>query len=288
MSSIWNLILTSEFCNLLVNSIRYLSSNELSTRLGESLTRRVMDLGGSVRLGRLNASVEQELAAALKLTQLPTTLGVFGGRMVNSFVGVPEESVLDEFTDLMLRVAGHNQLVELATMANGSLERGDIAEARSIFQDILSNPQLRAEAIALAGLIRCAVQEGKVEEAQELASVIRESYPKDEHAPEVQQAFTALELASSSSSASGVSIDELKQKIAADPNDMDSRLQLATVLWSSSQQANAINELLSMIKIDKQWNDQAARKLLLKFWETLGPDHTLVSTSRKRFGMIWF
>lgn len=241
-----------------------------------------------MRLGRLNASVEQELAAALKLTQLPTTLGVFGGRMVNSFVGVPEDSVLDEFTDLMLRVGGHNQLVELATMANGSLERGEIAEARTIFQDILSNSQLRAEAIALAGLIRCAVQEGKVEEAQELAAVIRESYPKDAHAPEILQAFTALELASNSSAASGVSIDDLKQKVAADANDLDARLQLATALWGASQQANAINELLAMIKIDKHWNDQAARKLLLKFWETLGPEHALVSSSRKRFGMIWF
>lgn len=208
--------------------------------------------------------------------------------MVNSFVGVPDDAVLDQFTDLMLRVGGQNQLYELATMANASLERGEVAEARAIFQDILSNTQLRAEAIALAGLIRCAVQEGKIDEAQELASVIRESYPKDEQAPEVQQAFTALELASSTSGSSVGSIEELKQKVAADANDLESRFQLANALWAASQHANAINELIAMIKVDKHWNDQAARKLLLKFWETLGPDHALVATSRKRFGMVWF
>ena len=242
-----------------------------------------------MRLGRLNANVEQELAVALKLTQLPTVLGVFGGRMVNSFVGVPEESVLDEFVELMLRVGGQNQLAEMATAANEALQRGEIGEARAIFEEILRSAQLRAEAIALAGLIRCAVQEGKIDEAQELADVIRNSFAKDQHAPEVQQAFTALELASNATATTGgVSIDVLKAKIAENAGDMESRLQLANALWATSQHSNAINELLAMIKLDKNWNEQAARKLLLKFWETLGPDHALVSSSRKRFGMIWF
>lgn len=248
-----------------------------------------MDLDGLVRLGRLNASVEQELAVALKLTQLPTVLGVYGGRMVNSFVGVPDDAVLEQFMELMLRVGGQNQLVEMYSKANEALEKGLIAEARVGFQEVLNATHLRAEAIALSGLIRCAVQEGKIEEAQELAEVIKNSFPRDVPAPEVQQAFTALELVSSATTGgSGATIDELKQKIAEDSNNMDARLELATALWAASQQANAINALLDMIKIDKHWNDQAARKLLLKFWDTLGPEHPLTSSSRKRFGMIWF
>jgi putative thioredoxin len=258
-------------------------------QLDQSLQRRVAELGGAVRLGRLNATVEQELAVALKLTQLPTVLGVFGGKMVSSFVGCPDEKVLDEFVDLMLRVGGQNQLVELASIANAALERGEIDSAKQTFADILQDKTLRAEAIALAGLIRCAVKEGKIEEAKELADIISQSYPKDVATPEVQQALTALELSSTGSgSSSKEEIEKLKESILSNPNDMDSRLALASALWASSEQTQAINTIFDMIKIDKNWNDQAARKLLLKFWESLGPENPLTSSSRKRFGAIWF
>lgn len=263
--------------------------------LDEHLQRRVNELGGAVRLGRLNASVEQELAVALKLTQLPTTLGVFGGRMVSSFVGLPDEKALEQFMDLMLRVGGQNQLIELYGKANSLLDSDLVLEARELFSQILQDRTLRAEAVALAGLIRCSIKEGKIDEAQELSQIILQSYPKDVPAPEVQQALTALELAvgSGASLPAGSqevqkTIDDLNLKISDNPNDLDSRLALSHALWASSQQQAAIQALLDMIKIDKHWKDQSARKLLLKYWESLGPDHPLTASSRRRFSSLWF
>jgi len=263
------------------------------------LQRRVLEEGGAVRLGRLNASVEQELAVALKLTRLPTVLGVFGGRMVSSFVGVPDVKVLEDFFDVMLRFGGHEELVAHATRANAFLASGDVAAAKDTWQHVLRAPHLRAEAIALAGLIRCTIQEGNVDEAREIAEHLTANFPRDLASPEVQQALTSLELASSTTSAHSSSdnatnsntevIQQLRRDIELKPNDsMHNRLQLAQTLWATSQQQAAIDTLFDMIKKDKQWNEQAARKLLLKFWESLGPDHPLTSSSRKRFASIWF
>lgn len=272
----------------------YLPSSELSMQLDEQLQMRVNELGGAVRLGRLNASVEQELAVALKLTQLPTVLGVFGGRMVSSFVGLPDAKVLEQFMDLMLRVGGQNQLSEMYRNANQLLEQGDIQAAREIYNDILQDRKLRAEAIALAGLIRCSVAEGNLSDAQELSSVLEQSYAKDLPAPEVQQALTALELALTAGGSVGSSseiqetIEKLSKAISDNPNDLDSRFALSNALWASSQQQAAVQALLDMIKIDKHWNEQSAKKLLLKYWESLGPDHPLTISSRKRFSSLWF
>lgn len=249
-----------------------------------------MSSNGAVRLARLNVNVEQELAMALKLTQIPTVFGVFSGGIVSSFVGVPDDNTLDNFSSLMVRVGGHEELVAMSNDANAALERGEMEAARNIFQEILHANHLGAEALALAGLIRCAVKEGKLDEAEELAHVIQTSYPKDANAPEVLQALTALELAKStgSTAASGLSIEELKSKIEANPTDFESRLALASTYWSTSQQQAAINTLLDAIKLDKHWNDDAAKKLLFKFFDSLGSDHPLTLTSRKRFGLIWF
>lgn len=255
-------------------------------QLEQKLATRVMQLGGALRLGRLNASVEQELAMALKLTQLPTVIGVFGGRTVTSFVGVPEDKVIDEFVDIMLRVGGQQKLIDMATAANHALEvSGDTSLAQQLFSEILQNPTLKAEAIALAGLARCAIKDGKLENAKELLDIISNSYPKDLQAPEVQQAFSAFEL---SSNTSNISFDELEKRIKDNPDDFEARYELATSLWASSQQEKAIQAVLDLVKKDKQWNDQAGRKLLLKFWESMGPDHPLTVSSRKRFGAIWF
>ena len=280
--------------------LAYLPSSDLSVQLDGLLQSKIMELGGAVRLGRLNATIEQELAVALKLTQLPTVIGVYEGRTITSFVGVPEDGVIEQFLEIMLRVGGQKQLASMYGEANAALERGEITEAMRLFSEILSDKTLKSEALALAGLIRCYVQEGNLEAAEELVNVIQTSYPKDVTAPEVQQAFSALELlkssplskSSSSSSPNGSDpnaiIAALKEKITENPDDLFSRYELSTALWASSKQEAAIKEALDLVKQDKQWNEQAARKLLLKYWESLGPDHALTLSSRKRFGSIWF
>jgi putative thioredoxin len=252
------------------------------------LQQKITALGGAVRLGRLNATVEQELAVALKLTQLPTVIGVYGGRTITSFVGMPADDVIEQFLEIMLRVGGQKQLAAMYGEANAALEKGEVQEAIAKFSEILNDKNLRSEALALAGLIRCYVQEGNIEAAEELVNVIQSSYPKDVMAPEVQQSFSAFELVSKSPKVDSSAIDELKDKIAQNPDDLESRYSLSTALWAASKQEQAVTAALDLVKRDKHWNDQAGRKLLLKYWESLGPDHSLTLSSRKRFGSIWF
>lgn len=263
----------------------FLPNSELCGQLDHKLQMRVHEIGGAVRLGRLNASVEQELASALKLTQLPTVIGVHGGKTISSFVGLPDDKTIEQFLNIMLRAGGQNQLTEMTNRANQLMEAGQMEEAIKIFSDILEEPTLKAEAIALAGLARCSILQDHLDQAEEFIEVIKNSYPNDLSLPQVVQAISAFELASGSSN---INFDELTAKITSNPKDLEARYELATGLWAKARQEEAINHVLEMVKIDKNWNDQAARKFLLKIWESLGPDHPLTASSRKRFSSIWF
>lgn len=254
-------------------------------QLDQKLTEKVMQYDGALRLGRLNASVEQELAVALKLTQLPTVIGVYGGRTVASFVGVPEDKTIEQFVEMLLRVGGQQELSEKLKSASHALESGDSSAAMALYNDILQNSHLKAEAIALAGMVRCAIKEGKLDDAKELLQVIQDSYPHDMNAPEVLQAQSAYDLASAGSK---VDFAALEEAVKTNPDNLEAKYDLATSLWAHAKQEQAIALILDIVKRDKQWNEQAARKFLVKCWESLGPDHPLTLSSRRRFGSLWF
>jgi putative thioredoxin len=105
--------------------------------------------------------------------------------------------------------------------------------------------------------------------------------------PEIAASRAALELAEAGDKASGT-LDELRARLAADPKDHQARLDLATALFAVAQREQAIDELLDIVKRDRQWNEQAARKQLVKFFEAMGPTDPLTLAARRRLSSILF
>ena len=136
---------------------------------------------------------------------------------------------------------------------------------------------------AIAGLARYHVQAGDVEQAKELLGQVP---AKDKTNAEVVAIQASIDLAEQAKAAGPV--DELKAKAAADPKDFQARLDLAMAYWAGDQRQEAIDELLAMIKADRNWNEAAARQQLLKFFEALGFTDPLAVDGRKRLSTILF
>jgi len=136
---------------------------------------------------------------------------------------------------------------------------------------------------ALAGMARYQVQIGDLEQAKTLLEQIP---AKDRTGADIVAVQAAIDLAEKAKEAGPVT--ELKAKAAADPKDFQTRLDLAMAYWASDQKQEAIDELLAMIKLDRNWNEAAARQQLLKFFEALGFTDPLAVDGRKRLSTILF
>ncbi|MBS0540194.1 MAG: tetratricopeptide repeat protein, partial [Proteobacteria bacterium] len=136
---------------------------------------------------------------------------------------------------------------------------------------------------ALAGLARYQVSIGDMEQAKELLAQIP---PKEKNHADAVAAQAAIDLAEKAKEAGP--IDDLKAKAAADPKDFQTRLDLAMAYWAGDRKQEAVDELLAMIKADRNWNEAAARQQLLKFFEALGFTDPIAVDARKRLSTILF
>ncbi|HTE80611.1 MAG TPA: tetratricopeptide repeat protein, partial [Reyranella sp.] len=157
----------------------------------------------------------------------------------------------------------------------------DFALAAQIYNEVL---EVAPENLpAMIGLARCYAEEGDAGQAR---AVIERVPAKDKSNSEIVAILAQLDLAEQAKTAGPVA--ELKAKAAADPKDFQSRLDLAMAYWAGNQKQEAIDELLDMIKADRNWNEAAARQQLLKFFEALGFTDPLAVAGRKRLSTILF
>lgn len=265
----------------------YVPESEACDTMYEMLAQKVYEYKGSLRLGRLDVERHSGFAGQLNISQVPAVFGFYMGQPIANFVGVPPEDQLEQFVDMLLKFGSHKVVSELLDEANELLEADKVDEAMEKFQEILNNPTYKAESIALSGLARCFLKKGEIQNAEELVDIIQEKYPRDLGIPEVVKAISALEIAKGSSEYAS-SLTELEEKIKEDDNDLQLKYDYANALWGAGRRDDAIDQLLTIIKRDKEWNDQAARKFLVKIFESLGPDHPSTVKGRKRFSNIWF
>ena len=104
---------------------------------------------------------------------------------------------------------------------------------------------------------------------------------------EIAAARSALELAEQAKKAMG-SAGKLRARLAANPDDHEARFELATALFGAGEREAAIDELLALYKRDREWNEQAARKQLVKFFEAMGATDPLTLSARRRLSSLMF
>jgi putative thioredoxin len=248
----------------------------------------VREAKGAVKLVKIDIDKNQMLAQQLRIQSIPAVYAFFGGRPVDGFMGAVPESQVKQFVDRLVQAAGGapgeggaDDLAAALEHAKQAVAENDFALASQIYNEVLEVAP--DNLMAIAGLARCHVQAGNLDQAK---AVLAKVPPKDKSNAEIAAVQASIDLAEQAKSAGPVG--DLKTKAAADPKDFQARLDLALAYWAGGQRQEAIDELLAMIKLDRNWNEAAARQQLLKFFEALGFTDPLAVDGRKRLSTILF
>ena len=252
-------------------------------QLGPALEKAVRDAKGAVRLVKIDIDKNPDLAQQMRIQSIPAVYAFKDGRPVDGFVGALPDSQVKQFvTRLAGAGAGPSPVEEAVALAKEAVAAGDMARAANIFTQVLQHEPGNVDAIA--GLARSAIARKDYAKARQLLD--RVPAEAASHA-EIAAARAALELAEAGAKAQGA-LGELRQRLERDAADHQARLDLASALFASGQREQAVDQLLDLVKRDREWNEQAARKQLLKFFEAMGPTDPLTVAARRRLSSILF
>ncbi len=254
-------------------------------QLGPALEQAVQAAGGKVKMAKVNIDENQELAQAMRIQSVPMVFAFFGGQPVNAFVGVKSPAEIKAFIDQLIQVAREAQpdaldIPEALAGAAQALAEDDIETAQAIYVQILGEDEQNVQ--AYIGLIRTFIAAGQPEHAQEMINEAPEEITKD---PQFAAARTALELAGETH---GADVTALLAQLESNPDDHQTRFELAGSLFASGQKERAIDELVEIVRRDRAWEDDQARRQLLKYFEALGPADPLTMAGRKKLSSVLF
>ncbi|MBS0361952.1 MAG: co-chaperone YbbN, partial [Proteobacteria bacterium] len=249
-------------------------------QLGPSLEKAVAGAKGKVKLVKVDIDKNPAYAGQLRVQSIPAVFAFVDGRPVDGFMGALPDSQVKAFVDKLAKMAkgGPSPLDEVLAMARESLELGDMGGAAQAYAQVLQadpgNPK------ALGGLARVYLAAGDTERAQEVLDMA----PPDAKDPDLDSVRAALSLAAEAPSETA----EFETRLAADPNDHAARLELAKALAANHRLEAAVDQLLTIIEKDRDWNDQAARKQLLIVFEAAGQMSDVSRNGRRRLSAILF
>jgi len=252
--------------------------------LGPALEKVVRATRGKVRMVKMNIDENQQLAAQMRIQSIPAVYAFHQGRPVDGFSGALPESQLKSFVDKLVQLAGgaDTALEDALARAKETLDADDFHGAAAIYNQIL---QVEPEhATAIAGLARCLIGVGDIAQARQLIEGVSDDIAKT---PEVIGVLRSIELAEQTAG-SGGDIPALMEKLAADHDDHQTRFDLAMALYGAGKQEAAVDELIEIVRRDREWNEQAARKQLVTFFEAFGGADPLTVSGRRRLSTILF
>lgn len=253
------------------------------------LEKAVRALQGAVRLVKVNIEAHPQLAEQFRVQSIPAVYAFFQGRPVDGFMGSLPDSQVKQWVERIVKATSAltgmaNPLAEIDAAlqeAEAALIAGDWETAQDVFGDIVGIAP--DNAAAYAGVVRCMIAGGHIDQAKTLLSAAPEPIAKDKA---LTQARTALELAEQTAHVGPT--QELGAKVAAAPDDHQARYDLALALLAAGQRAEAVDQLLEIVRRQRSWNEEAARKQLVKLFAAFGTTDPLTIDGRKRLSSILF
>jgi len=248
--------------------------------LGPALEKAVRGAKGAVKMVKIDVDANPAYAGQLRVQSIPTVYAFVNGQPVDGFQGAIPDSQIKAFIDKLTGGAGVNTDVEqLLSLGEESLALNDLGGAAQAFAHVLTKEPDNPKAIA--GMARVYLAEGDAEQARQTIAMA----PVDSTDPMVQSVRAQLALAAAAPTGANA---ELEAKIAADPNDHQARYDLSLALASAGDLNGAVDQLLAIVKADREWNDQAARKQLLTVFEAAGATSEVARDGRRRLSSILF
>ena len=252
-------------------------------QLGPVLEKVVAATNGKVKMVRVNIDENQQVAQQLRVQSVPTVYAFVDGRPVDGFAGAQPESSVTQFIEKVSSLGGAGaDIASMLDAGNAAVETRDFASAMQIFQQVMEVDPDSAE--ALAGLVRCLTGMKDHQAAREIVDQLTDEFREK---PAMQAAIDALELAERAAESAG-DLDVAQAAVAANPNDLQARQDLAMALFATGDNAGAMAQLLESIRIDRSWNEDAARMQLLEFFKTLGAANPDVMTARRQLSTLLF
>lgn len=252
-------------------------------QLGPVLEKVVAAANGKVKMVRVNIDDNQQIAQQLRVQSVPTVYAFVDGQPVDGFAGAQPESAVTQFIEKVSSLGGAGaDIASMLDAGNAAVETQDFASAMQIFQQVMEADPDSAE--ALAGLVRCLTGMKDHQAAREIVDQLTDEFREK---PAMQAAIEALELAERAAESAG-DLDAAQAAVAADPNDLQARQDLAMALFATGDNAGAMAQLLESIRIDRSWNEDAARMQLLEFFKTLGAANPDVMTARRQLSTLLF
>ncbi|PCJ41631.1 MAG: co-chaperone YbbN [Alphaproteobacteria bacterium] len=259
----------------------YSSWSENCKKLTPIVEKIVQQAGGAVQMVRIDFEKNQQLAAQMKIQSVPTVVVFVDQRPVDAFAGVKSEAEVKEFIARFapeMQPSPTEQIIEQAVILfNG----GDFQNAAELYSQIL---QMETENVpALAGLAQSLIRLNDLENAR----TVLDGTPKQhENDPAITAARAALDMAEQLADLGDAAA--LEQAIKEDADNHQARFDLALILWASGDQDAAADHLLTIISRDRGWNEDGARKQLVKFFEIAGPMDPFTVKIRKKLSSILF
>ena len=248
------------------------------------LEKSVRNAKGKVKLVKMNIDQHPAIPGQMGIQSIPAVIAFVNGQPADGFMGAIPESQVNAFIEKVTKgvtAPGEPNIAEILQEAEAVLAEGDPAAAAQIYAEVLS---LDATNIAaMAGLAKCYVTTGAVDQAKQTLAMVPESKRNDAAVKAVQAAIDLAEQAQSVGP-----VGELEQKVAANPLDHQARFDLATALNAMGKRPEATAQLLEIVRRDRKWNDDGARKQLVQFFEAWGGADEATVEGRKRLSTILF
>jgi putative thioredoxin len=245
------------------------------------LEKAVKAAKGKVKLVKMNIDEHPAIPGQMGIQSIPAVIAFVNGQPADGFMGALPESQVVAFLERLTKDRIGGEAKDLLAEADAALADSDAAGATEIYAQILAEDG--ANVPALAGLARCYVETGALDQARQTLAKVPEAKNGD---AAVAAARAALELAEQAKSLGPIA--ELEQKVAANPLDHQARFDLALALNGKGQRAEALDHLIAIVKRDRKWNDDGARKQLVQFFDAWGPTDEATVEGRRRLSSILF
>jgi putative thioredoxin len=258
--------------------------------LSPNIEKVVREKAGKLRLVKINIDENPSIAGQLGVQSIPAVFAFAGGRPVDAFLGNLPESEVRKFADKVIAAAPpaqpaagslEDELKQALAAARQALAAHDLNTAAQIFGMVLQHQPDNADAIV--GMARVYLDAGELEQAQAVLDTLADPKPQTE---DYTSLVAALKLRGEAAELSAVA--ELEQRLAKDPDDHQARYELALALNADGRRVEAAEHLTTLIKRDRSWNDDAARRKLLEFFEAWGMKDPATLKGRRQLSSLLF
>jgi putative thioredoxin len=245
------------------------------------LEKSVRAAKGKVKLVKMNIDDHPAIPGQMGIQSIPAVIAFVNGQPADGFMGALPEGQVVAFLERLTKDRIGGEAKDLLKAADAALADGDATSAADLYAQLLAEDN--GNVPALAGLARCYVETGALDQAKQTLALIPDAKRND---LSVAAAQAALQLAEQAKTLGPVA--ELEQKVAANPLDHQARFDLALALNGKGLRLDALEALVSIVKRDRKWNDDGARKQLVQFFDAWGPTDEATIEGRKRLSSILF